>query len=140
MKPGKNIRPVSRLEVIGTLAGAGIEALGFASIPLTEKLGLSEPLRVGICLFLALIGVVVILFTSFVGQGKAFPLKKILVCALILVVGTVLAGLLAAVAGSDGTAFVSGGFGWLPVSSGVMTVAIPLVISIAVCIWYWETH
>ena len=76
MKPGKNIRPVSRLEVIGTLAGAGIEALGFASIPLTEKLGLSEPLRVGICLFLVLIGVVVILFTSFVGQGKAFPLKK----------------------------------------------------------------
>ncbi len=58
---------------------------------------------------------------------------------LIVLAGIVVAGLLAGI-GSGGSTFVSGGFGWLPVGSGFLTIAIPLAISIAVCIWYWETH
>ena len=56
--------------------------------------------------------------------------KKLFVCALILLAGAALSGVTAVL--------FSGGIGWTPVGNSTLMGGLPLLISIAVCIWYWS--
>ncbi len=64
--------------------------------------------------------------------GRALPVKKVLVCTLILAAGAVLTGLI----GSDIVSFGSTG-GWTPVGNE-LTGFLPLLAAVVVCIWYWQ--
>ncbi len=61
---------------VGFPAGFVIGALAFASIPVTETLGLSEVLRIVILFSLWAVGFALMLLSCFAGKGKRVPVKK----------------------------------------------------------------
>lgn len=109
-----------------TLVSTAFMLLGFGLLIYINNNG-SSPLLI-VLLVVSFVCDVVFLTLAFPHFGR-LPLKKIFVCALILLAGAVLTGA-AAVLFSETS-------GWTPVGYSALMGGLPLLISIAVCLWYW---
>ena len=65
-------------------------------------------------------------------RGEPLPIKKLLVCAAIMAVGILITALILGAA--------SQASGWTPVGYEVIMPMIPIILSIAACVWYWQAY
>ena len=119
-------------EKIAMAVGGVVEAIGFILLLIGYEIGNDALSYIGVALFFG--GGIVLLVTWYLDRhpSGSFPIKKALVCLAILVVGIV--------AGVFITSFTSNATGWVPVGFEYLSVAIPIVLSIAACIWYWQNN
>ena len=119
-------------EKIAMAVGGVVEAIGFILLLIGYESGNDALAYIGVALFFG--GGIVLLVTWYLDRhpSGSFPIKKALVCLAILAVGIVAGVLLSSVA--------SNATGWVPVGNEFLGIAIPLVLSIAACVWYWQNH
>ena len=120
-------------EKIAIIAGAVVELIGFILLYIGYKNGNDPFSYAGVTL--ALGGGIVLWIADYIdkhGSLGTFPIKKVLVCAAMLFAG-IMVGVLFASAASNAT-------GWVPVGNEFISAAIPICLSIAACIWYWQNH
>ena len=120
----------AKLCIVGIL----IDLAGFGMIPLTERAKSTGLYTLGVIAAVALmvIGLVVMLLGFYALQHpySALPVKKVIVCALIMLATLPLCVLFAS--------WASNATGWVPVGNEALSGAFPACIGVAICIWYWN--
>ena len=119
-------------EKIAMAVGGVVEVIGFILLFIGYESGIDLLAYIGVTLFLG--GGIALLVAWYLDThpSGSFPIKKALVCLAILIAGIVV-GVFLSSAASNAT-------GWVPVGFEYLSVAIPIVLSIAACIWYWQNH
>ena len=113
------------------LTGAGIAVLGVVCGVIMENTDTGSVFGF-LMLGLLIVAAAVMVLGTYAMQNpnSRLPVGKVIVCALAMVVGAALAGVLAVVC--------SGGSGWIPVGYTGVMAAIPLCLAFAFCLWYWN--
>lgn len=112
-------------------AAAVFEVLGFVCFVAGVIADADVLLYLGAGLFF--VGGITLAIASYVEANPgSFPVKKVLVCAAFLIVGAVLTWVL--------TTVISGAGGLDSLGFAIILPTIPLVVSVAACIWYWQRN
>ena len=116
---------------IPMLIGAVFEVLGFVSFVAGVIADADILLYLGAGLFF--VGGITLAISMYVEANPgSFPVKKVLVCAAFLIVGAILTGVL--------TSVISDAGGLDALGFAIILPTIPLVVSVAACIWYWQRN
>ena len=121
---------MAKSKIVMTAAGV-LEVLGFVCFVAGVIADVDMLLYLGAGLFF--VGGITLAIAMYVesNPGK-FPVKKVLVCSAFLIVGAILTWVLTTVI-SDAGGLDSLGF-------AIILPTIPLVVSVAACIWYWQRN
>lgn len=125
------MKPGVKLTILGILT----ELAGFGVIPLTERAESGSSLYtlgVIVAVTLMIVGLTILLLGIYATQHpySKLPVKKVIVCTLIMLATLPLCVLFAS--------WASNATGWAPVGNEVLSGIFPACIGIIVCIWYWN--
>ena len=113
------------------IIGAVLEVLGFVCFVAGVIADADLLLYLGAALFF--VGGIVLAISMYVeaNPGK-FPVKKVLICAGMLLLGAALTCVL--------TTLISGAGGLDSLGFAIILPTVPLVVSVAFCVWYWQKN
>ena len=117
---------------IPMIIAAVVEVLGMIGF-IAGVIADREPLLyLGTALFI--VGGIVLAITMWVDANPSgsLPVKKLLICAAILLVGAAITYAL--------TIIVSGEGGWDNAGFEIILPTIPLIVSVAACAWFWQRN